>query len=212
MRMQFGRFVRRNALPNVAMNPLISASGREPCDFPRLSLCDSLRREILFVALDTAATSADALLLTNSNYFVSSAFCDGEIFALRHKKAVTLAILSASLGCRGLRASAEAVRRQWPLARILILGRSTLWLEDHLYDEQIDPYPEPKQLLDTLERLSNKPWDQSTDIVDFDAWRLSVSLFPSPIQESDPTKVVPFERTETKNLRGKPSDVRSWQL
>ena len=177
-------------------------SGREPDDLPHRALDDSSRRAILLVAPDTAIISADVLLLTNSNYCVSSAFGDVEIFALRHNKAFALAILSASLGYRGLHASAEAVRRQWPLARILILGRSAFGLEDHLYDEQVSQAPDPTQLLDTLERLSKEPRNQSANTVDLDAWRFGASLFRSSIQESDPTKAAPFEPTETGNLRG----------
>ena len=63
---------------------------------------------------------------------------------MHDENAIALAILSASLGNRGLRASAEAVRRRWPLAQILIVGGSAFRLEDHLYDEPIDHSPEPR--------------------------------------------------------------------
>jgi hypothetical protein len=190
-------------MPNVAVSPPVSTSDHKP---------DDLRREILLIEPDTAVLSAHTLLLSNSNYCVSSALCDGELFALRHKKAVAFAILSASLGRRGLRASAEVVRRQWPLSRILILGRSAFRLEDHLYDEQIDLSQEPKQLLGALDRLSEEPRNQSVITADSSVWRSGLSLVRSFVQETDPTKISPLEQTTTDNPRGKQSDIRSWQL
>lgn len=190
-------------MPNVVVSRPVSMSDHKPGD---------LRRQVLLVEPDTAVLSARAILLRNSNYCVSSALSDRELFALRHKKVVALAILSASLGCRSLRASAEVVRRQWPLARILILGRSAVGLEDHLYDEQIDPPQEPTQLLGTLDRLSEEPRNQGVIATDLSAWRSGLSLVRSFVQESGPTKAAPLESTENWDLRGSDSDRRSWQL
>ena len=190
-------------MPNVVVSRPVSMSDHKPGD---------LRRQVLLVEPDTAVLSARTILLRNSNYCVSSALSDRELFALRHKKVVALAILSASLGCRSLRASAEVVRRQWPLARILILGRSAFRLEDHLYDEQIDLSQEPKQLLGALDRLSEEPRNQGVIATDLSAWRSGLSLVRSFVQESGPTKAAPLESTENWDLRGSDSDRRSWQL
>jgi hypothetical protein len=199
-------------MPNVAMHPLVSRRGLDPDDLGRRALDGSSRRALLLVAPDTAVLSDNALLLANSDYCVVIAFSDGEVLALHDETSIAFAILSASLGNRGLRASAEAVRRRWPLAQILILSPSAFGLEDHLYDERIDPSPEPKQLLDTLDRLSKKPWSQSASTADLNAWHMGASFFRSSIRESDPTKASAFEPAKTEHLRGKQPDVRSWQL
>ena len=60
-----------------------------------------------------------------------------ELFELRFEKRVAFAVLSDMLGPFGLRAAAQSVRRQWPLAKILVIGCAAPTLEDHLYDEAI---------------------------------------------------------------------------
>jgi hypothetical protein len=96
-------------------------------------------------------------------------FASDDIFALRHTKAIALAIVSDCLGPRSLTAMTETVRRQWPLARILILGRAESVLEDHLYDEQIEHSIDPNQLLKDLERLYKGSWNPRSNILDWNA-------------------------------------------
>ena len=181
-------------MPDPAIFPSVSTCGRTHNDLPNLSVDNSSQRGILLVEPDITVLTSQALLLANSNYCVTTASSDRETFVLRHTKVVTIAILSASLGYRILCAVAEAVRRQWPLARILILGRPASMLEDHLYDDQIDHYPAPKQLLDALERLS-----------EWSAGRSGAGVARSPIHESDPTKSPLLRATENKNCRDRPS-------
>ena len=77
-----------------------------------------------------------------------------------------------------LGAVATAVRSQWPLARILIIGRAATMLEDQLYDEQVERSTEPGQLLDDLERLYKDSWTQRSDTI---AWKGPlVCMFGSP--------------------------------
>lgn len=153
-------------------------------DLPNLYVDTSLLRGILLVEPDITLLSAEALQLANSNYCVTTAFSDREIFVLRHTKAVALAILSASLGDLHLRAVAEAVRWQWPLARILVLGHAASVLEDHLYDEEIDPSPEPKQLLDDLERLYEGSWNQRSNTLDWNVGRSGACAARSSMRET----------------------------
>src|SRR5271170_4637548 len=140
-------------MTDVAVQNFISATRPSSHDLPDSLVDASLWRGILLVEPNVALLTAEALLLTRTNYCVTSACSQREIFALRDTKAIALAILSDCLGPRRLTAVAETVRRQWPQARILILGRAESVLEDYLYDEQIDHSLDPKQLPDDLERL-----------------------------------------------------------
>ena len=139
-----------------------------------------LCRGILLVEPDITLLAAETLFLTRSNYSVTPAFSQREIFMLRTTKAVALAILSDCLGPRLLTAIAETVRKQWPLARILVIGRPESVLEDHLYDEQIEQPSDPKQLLDDLERLYKDSWNQRSNTLDWDAKRAATRPAPSP--------------------------------
>jgi hypothetical protein len=110
-------------------------------------------------------------LLTNSHYSVTPAFSQREIFALRETKAIALAVLSDCLGPRLLVAVARSVRKQWPLARILIIGRPEFVLEDYLYDEQINHSSNPRQLLEDVESLYRDAWNQCSNTLDWDGRR-----------------------------------------
>jgi hypothetical protein len=80
------------------------------------------------------------------------------IYLMQDKLDFALAVLSDLVGCVALRASAETVRRNWPKARILILGRVPDQFEDHLYDDSIVHASDGRALLATLDRLANDPW------------------------------------------------------
>lgn len=162
----------------------ISSSTSARLGSPRTSVGKLTRRTILLVEPDISTLSTEALLLTNSDYCVTTAFSPLEIFLLRDTASIALAILSASLGRYTLRSVAEAVRKQWPLARILVLGQAGSVLEDHLYDEEIDPYPEPKQLLDDLDRLYNGSWNRHSNTLDWDSGRSGLQISRSVTQEA----------------------------
>ena len=154
-------------------------------------------RGILAVEPDIAVLNEKSLLLTKANYCVTPASSDRDLFLLRGMKAVAVAILSDHLGQRLLRTVAETVRRQWPRTRILILGQSTMGLEDYLYDEQIFRSSDPQQVLADLERLYEGMWNQRSKGID---WNSSRSAPCSPrrrISESDPSNAI-----EDKGLRG----------
>ena len=140
-------------MPEAAVYPSTPTTIKTARSFPIVPISEPVWRGILLIEPDVSVLSAEFLLLTNSNYCVTPAFSHREIYILRETKAVALAILSDSLGRQLLGAIAKTVRRQWPLARILILGRAESVLEDHLYDEQINHSHDPAQLLDDLERL-----------------------------------------------------------
>ena len=166
-------------------------------------------RGVLLIDPDISVLSSESSLLAKSNYCVTPAFSHAELFILRETKAIALAILSGSLGQQLLAAIAQTVRRQWPLARILILGRAQSVLEDHLYDEEIKDSPTPKQLLDEIERLYKGSWNQRTNTLDWNsAWGAMCASRPS-LYESDPSKVAPAALAEKEQSHEIPADFTS---
>jgi DNA-binding NtrC family response regulator len=120
--------------------------------------CVKERSSVLLADRDIELLSYRALLLSRSNYSVITAGNYREIFDLRGERSFLLAVLSCSLGEFALRAAAEFVRRQWPSARILILGSARAILDDSLYDEAVDCRFQPQELLNVIERLCEDDW------------------------------------------------------
>jgi len=122
---------------------------------------------VLLVEPDLEMLAARTLLLSKSNYIVAPAGSYCEIFGLRSDIGFRLAVLSDTLGELALRAAAEFIRRQWPSARVLILGNARAALEDHLYDEVVNHRFQPKEFLDTLARLSEDSWSLKSRLLGF---------------------------------------------
>lgn len=153
---------------NVVAQSDLSAMNASPRPLSKGPAVVSTWRGVLLVEPDTTLLTAEVQLLTCSDYSVTPAFSQREIFALRERKAIALAILSYLLGPRILPAIAHSVRKQWPLARILILGRPGFALEDQLYDEQMEYPTDPGRMLEGLERLYKDSWNQRSNTID---WR-----------------------------------------
>jgi len=166
-------------------------------------------RGILLVEPDITLLTAEVLSLTRSNYCVTPAFSQAEIFALRETKAIALAILSDHLGPRILAAVAQTVRKQWPLARILIHGRPEPMLEDHLYDEEMSRSSDPKKLIEDIETLYKGSWNQRSHTLDWDVKRSGPGAGRSLIRESDPTKFSTLNTIDAALRRDMPSSMRS---
>jgi hypothetical protein len=152
--------------------------------------------------------TAEVLLLSRLNYCVTPAFSQSEIFALRETKAIALAILSDRLGPSILAGVAQTVRKQWPLARILILGRPGSLLEDHLYDEEADHSSNPMTLPEDLERFYKDSWNQRSHTLDWDVKRTGHSIARLAIRESDPTKVLQLNTVGKTLPQNTPSGIR----
>jgi hypothetical protein len=112
--------------------------------------------------------------LSAANYCVTAVRDVREMFDLRFEKPVAFAVLNDLLGPFGLRAAAESVRRQWPLAKIVVIGCAVPALEDHLYDEAISHRLEETGFIDVLQMLAKNSRNYR---------RMAV-----PIEESDPAK------------------------
>jgi hypothetical protein len=87
--------------------PKIITESDNPAD---ISMDVAIWRGLLLIEPDMDVLSAEALLLTNSNYSVTTAFSQRGIFILRDTATVALAIISDALGSTLLNAAAETVR------------------------------------------------------------------------------------------------------
>ena len=109
-----------------------------------------------------------------------------------NERDVTFAVLSESLGYGVLSETAQVIRKNWPRARILILGRSGAAIEDQLYDARIDHRARPEDLLAALLMLAEYPRSQCATppaiSADGRVGRLLNATTPFAKEESDPTK------------------------
>lgn len=77
-----------------------------------------------------------------------------ELSSLPSGELMDVAILHATLGKSALRQSARAIRRQWPYARILLLGMQPEILDTTLYEERLSPVSSADTLLASIELLA----------------------------------------------------------
>lgn len=189
-------------------------------------LCDALSNRpvqlsILLVEADADSLLGHAAFLGDSGYQVEATSKLPELFDLR-SRAIRLAVLSDSLGSAGLRSAAETIRRQWPLARILILGAGQRVLDDPLYDEAVDRRIHDDDLLAMLEKLSAYPRGHRVEVFrvyggktesgeTHDNDPLIQNPRPIPL-ESDPTKMPGYDSEEKNEPEDLPAEERqSWR-
>ncbi|AXC13798.1 hypothetical protein ACPOL_4526 [Acidisarcina polymorpha] len=146
---------------------------------------------------------SDREAVLSAGAYCVTAVCDVRgIFLLRDEKPVAFAVINDTLGPFGLRATAECVRRQWPLAKILILGRAAPALEDHLYDEAISHRHEATAFLDVLQMLVENRWSKSMSADYAKYGRAGATL-----QESDPTKSLGQEPAQARDRHDVPGGL-----
>ena len=123
----------------------------------------SLPSGILLLEKDPLALSDRSGLLRISGYHVTTARNPSDLFDLRETIGISLAIIGDSLGAAALGLAAHAIRRGWPLARILILGKPEFVIEDFLYDEAIEYRSAESNLLATIEKLCHPSANRGRD-------------------------------------------------
>ena len=176
-----------------------------PTTVRHLSVChksDPLETEkcnVLLVEPAMIPRSNRERLLKAANYCVTAVLDVREMFELRFEKPVTFAVLNDLLGPFGLRAAAESVRRQWPLAKILIIGCAVPTLEDHLYDETISHRHEENEFLNVLHMLTKDSWSQRME----GGWA-GYRRAGTTADESDPTKTIAQIPSGSKRLNDVP--------
>ena len=197
---------------------------------PRLSLSDPLptvdrlssiaserssRLRLLLADANVDSLSSRALSLSNSGYRVVIASTRNEVFDLC-SIAIHLAVLSDSLGKSSLRGVAEDLRRQWPRARILILGAAQTALDDPLYDEAVDRRISPEDLLAALVKLSTSRWNCRGEVARCNGnadheGSSKPNYQPVPL-ESDPTKEPGYDLERKAEPQDLPAEERrNWR-
>lgn len=184
------------------------------------AICDApsnrpARLFVLLVEADADSLLRRANLLVDSGYRVETASRLPELFSLR-STAIRLAVVSDGPGSAGLRSTAETVCRQWPLARILILGAGRRVLDGALYDEAVDRRIQDDDLLAILKRLSAYRQRHRVEVFHFDGGeaqngdthdRDSLGPRPNP-PESDPTKMPGYDSEEKNETQDLPAEER----
>ena len=172
---------------------------------------------ILIVEPNPGLLAARAQLLSAADYYVAASSEAVPATELQ-KTDIRVAILSRSLGASIVSRLAQEIRLYYPNARILIFGMSPLNLDDHLYDESIDPHCRPEQLLETLFCLTQdfsggrvpshaRIGPQSLSLSGL-GW---ISLHKGPV-ESDPSKAAASTLETSPTGRDVPSDETSPHL
>jgi hypothetical protein len=155
------------------------------------------------------------LLLSKSGYKVATASTRKELFDLRFL-GIHLVILSDSLGSLGLRSFAEDVRRQWPLARVLIIGAAQVVLDDPLYDEAVGRRISPTDLLAAITNLSTYSASERVEVFRSNTGRVNQEealehYRESVPVESDPTKEPGYGGEAKEGPQDLPADEhRQW--
>jgi hypothetical protein len=118
-------------------NLLSKGSMNVSCEVqPYTGLLPSERLPVL-VARRTASLLQDAALTSLfHSYRVELFESPFELFVARAAP-VSYALLCAAAGCSLLAAEAFVIRKQWPSAKILVLGPAPHDLEDYLYDDTV---------------------------------------------------------------------------
>ncbi len=80
-------------------------------------------------------------------------------------------------------------------------------LEDYLYDEHIYRSPDPKQVLDELERLYRGMWNERSNTLDWKAGSSALCFALQPVSESGPTQAIQPERGVVQRLRSMPLEI-----
>ncbi len=114
------------------------------------------RLSVVLIEPIAASLQDRQILLSNESYRVTSVRDTRELSLLSPAESFALAVISDTLGGVGLVDAAKSVRKQWPTARILVLGRAAVILEDYLYDDALPQSCGHQELCDALTRMSSQ--------------------------------------------------------
>jgi hypothetical protein len=178
----------KNAPEDLAMRKLLSeGSINVPAVFQGNTGQHKSDRISVLVARRTASRLQDAALTSLFHSYRVELFQDPfDLFASRSNP-ISYALLCASAGWSLLAAEAYIIRKQWPLARIMLLGSAPRELEDHLYDETLPPDCSSAIFAMAFEARSIDLWDRSI------GWNHRKADQPRVPEESDPTKAEPSD-------------------
>ncbi len=117
---------------------------------------DPAKLNVVLIEPMAASLPDRQFLLSSADYRVTSVRDTRELSLLAMAESLALAVISDALGGLGLVDAARSIRKQWPTARILVLGRASTVLEDHLYDDALPHSCGHQDFCDTLTRMSGQ--------------------------------------------------------
>jgi hypothetical protein len=141
----------------------------------------------VLVARRTASRLQDAALTSLFRSYRVELFQDPFDLFVSRSNPISYALLCASAGYSLLAAEAHIIRKQWPLARIMLLGSAPHELEDHLYDDTVAPDCNAASLATAFETHSIDLRNRSI------GWNHREADLPRFPKESDPTKADPSD-------------------
>ncbi len=144
-----------------------TANDAEPTAETSAPLTGDASVPVVLVEPDLICVPDRTLLLTEARYRVTTVRDVRELFFLQGSEPFQMAVLSDLLGPFALMAAAQAVRRHWPKACILVLGCAALVLEDNLYDETLSHSCGGRDFLEALARLVSDPWGGRANVLPF---------------------------------------------
>lgn len=170
---------------------------------PYAGVCASKRLHIL-VAKPTASLLQDATLASLFHSYRVEFFDKPLGLFVARASPVTHALLCSSGGCSLLSAEAYIIRKQWPFAKIVMLGPVPHDLDDHLYDDMVELDCSPAAFATVFCNRSIDRWDRPIS-------SSPGQPEPSPTpDESDPTKAEPSDLPQPPSAKPRdlPADER----
>ena len=116
---------------------------------------------ILLVDPEPDLLAAHSQLLIAAGEYVAASGGRSKASALCTAE-VSVAILSETLGAGTLEMLAQQIRRNWPNAVILLFGNTKVTLSSWLYDDAINAYCRPEELLSLLHLLQQRSESKAT--------------------------------------------------
>jgi hypothetical protein len=114
------------------------------------------RPSVILISPTINLLSDSRYLMLDDNYRVTAVGDLRELSLVRDSESFALAVISDTLGGTELVKATRLVRKQWPTARILVLGHAAIALEDSLYDDVLPHSSGEQKVCDILTRMSTQ--------------------------------------------------------
>ncbi len=102
-------------------------------------------------------------LLESRNARLFVARDSGELWVIPQREVIHLAILHNAPCGFDLEDACRFIRRQWPVARILLVCGNCELPDDALYDDRLTPSVTPDSLLAAIERIAGRYFEKKDD-------------------------------------------------
>jgi len=114
---------------------------------------DAPAMPVLLVDPEPGLRDLRYLLLSTLRIPVHAVGSYAEVFQLSGPDCYNLVVLCIRPNEKQASYVAEYVRRRWPKAKVLLLGKSSGCIDDPLYDDIVDPYCNPSGFVEATKRL-----------------------------------------------------------